>query len=268
MTEKPPASEWPDALRLDDQPGPAAYITRTKSDAIIASALEQAGFQETPIAPVVTPSGFVKRKGRAGARLVAAVALVAFFGVGSASAAVMWYLETRSEPTLEQAPSPAPKPRRSVRRDKPRQETQATPPTPALLPEMVVEATPRERRAPEDWLEEGNRMRAERRWARADEAYSRALESAPRSQTAYVARVASAAVRLEHLNDARGALSLYRAALRQSPDGALREEILLGIADAERALGDRSAERRALERLLDEYPRSAHGDEARARLAQ
>jgi tetratricopeptide (TPR) repeat protein len=121
-------------------------------------------------------------------------------------------------------------------------------------------------RAPEDWLVEGNRLRAERRWAKADDAYTRAALHAPNTQTAYVARVASGAVRLEHLGDARGALARYRAAQEQLPRGALAEEILWGIVEAERALGDRDREHAALERFLHEFPGSPLADQARSRL--
>ena len=133
----------------------------------------------------------------------------------------------------------------------------------------VVEPAQRDKhssRAPEDWLVEGNRLRAERRWAKADDAYTRAAQHAPNTQTAYVARVASGAVRLEHLGDARGALARYRAAQEQLPRGALAEEILWGIVEAERALGDRAREHAALERFLQEFPSSPLADQARARL--
>jgi TolA-binding protein len=133
----------------------------------------------------------------------------------------------------------------------------------------VVEPAQRDKhtsRAPEDWLVEGNRLRAERRWAKADDAYTRAAQHAPNTQTAYVARVASGAVRLEHLGDARGALARYRAAQEQLPHGALAEEILWGIVEAERALGDRAREHAALERFLREFPSSPLAGQARARL--
>jgi TolA-binding protein len=121
-------------------------------------------------------------------------------------------------------------------------------------------------RAPEDWLVEGNRLRAERRWAKADDAYTRAAQHAPNTQTAYVARVASGAVRLEHLGDARGALARYRAAQGQLPRGALAEEIQWGIVEAEHALGNRDQERAALERFLREFPNSPLAEQAKARL--
>lgn len=277
--------EWPRELGLDENAGPAAYITRAKADSIIFAALDQAGFPEFDASPFHTgavpaldtqvkepPRAQSPRRMQRGFGYVAAAAMLAFVGVGSASAAVMWYLGIGSITII--APRNQPQPASSERAHhtprKPKPQVESEPVAPSVLPEFVVEAPPAspkpERRAPEDLLEEGNRLRAERRWAKADEAYERAFQSAPRSQTAYVARVASAAVRLEHLHDAAGALSLYRAALRQEPKGALGEEILLGIAEAQRALGDRAAERRALERFMADYPSSPHTAQVRARL--
>jgi tetratricopeptide (TPR) repeat protein len=141
-------------------------------------------------------------------------------------------------------------------------------PAPVVVPEPARDRPARAHgpRAPEDWLVEGNRLRADKRWSKADEAYSRAAQRASNKQTTYVARVASAAVRLDHLNDARGALSRYRAALSLLPDGALSEEILWGISEAHRALGDHAAEQAALTRFLQEHPSSPLAGQAKARL--
>jgi tetratricopeptide (TPR) repeat protein len=116
-------------------------------------------------------------------------------------------------------------------------------------------------------LAEANRLRAAARWQAADAAYERVWRSAPKSSSAYVARVAQASVRLEHLGDARGALTAYRAALAQSPDGPLGEEIRFGIAEALRRRGDARQERDALERFLAAYPDSPLATRARQRLA-
>jgi hypothetical protein len=255
-------SEWPPELSLDGGGGPAPYITRAKADALIFAALEQAGFDTAVPVPAPVPTREL-RNGWA-ARSVAAVVLFASLGVGSASAAVMWYVRERTE-----APAPAPvlerqQEREAVRRAPARVEAKHV--APLELPAEIIEPKKVERRAPEDWLVEGNRLRAERRWDKADEAYGQAVRSAPHGPSAYVARVASAAVRLEHLHDARGALSLYRAALREQPQGSLREEVLFGIAEAQRALGNREAERAALEHFLREYPSSPLAGQAKSRL--
>lgn len=128
----------------------------------------------------------------------------------------------------------------------------------------------RVRRAPtrtlEDWLATANTLRGERRWAEAEGAYLEAVRSAPSSRAAYVARLSAASLRLEHLHDARGALALYREAAQA--DGELDAQAELGVARAHRALGQRAAEREALERLLAQHPHSAVAAPAAARLAE
>lgn len=294
--ERTTAAGWPQALSLDEHSGPAPYITRAKTDALVLRALAQAGY-DAPLAggeaqgvvaaentePTLLgatpdavnarlassrsaansspPSAEFGKRRRWAASSAAAIVLLACVGMGSASAAVLWYVRERPsapEPVVTQLPvtraapiKPRPAPRVQLE-----------------LPPQIVESTkPKlERRAPEDWLVEGNRLRAERNWAKADAAYSNAARSAPHSQTAYVAHVASAAVRLEHLGDARGALALYRSALRDAPHGPLQEEVLFGIAESLRALGDGPGERAALERFLREHPGSPLAPAARRRL--
>ena len=79
--------------------------------------------------------------------------------------------------------------------------------------------------------------------------------------------MAAAALRLDHLSDARGALRLYRAALRSRPRGALSEEALLGVADAQHRLAD-GAEADTLASFLERFPDSPEASRARARLAK
>jgi tetratricopeptide (TPR) repeat protein len=275
--ERSPMGRWPRELSLDGQAGPAPYITRSKSDALIMSALDEAGFG-APQQPTLRDSHTQSRastgkdepavsaplrKRAIGARYLAAAAvLLACAGVGSASAAVLWYVREQQAPVVTPQPvvTPVATPRPKLERK------------PTRLAEVVLEQPPIEverskpERAPEDLLIEGNRLRAEKRWAKADEVYTRAFQSAPASQAAYVARVASAAVRLEHLDDAAGALARYRSALRHVPDGALSEEILFGIADAYRALGKPEKEREALEEFLAAHPSSPLSKQAQARL--
>ncbi|MDB4990424.1 MAG: hypothetical protein JWN04_5602 [Myxococcaceae bacterium] len=260
--------DWPSELRLDDEPGPAALVARSKVDDMIFGALDQVGFEETVEERIsgVDRSSFAPKPGL-GVRSLAAAAVLALLSIGSASAAVMWFGHASHD-----QPGAAKKAAAVVH-------ARATPP--GLRPEPAASDDPHEHavaeelgampqrsaaRAPEDWLVEGNRLRAEQRWNKADDAYARAAKDAPHSQTAYVARVAGAAVRLEHLHDPRGALSSYRTALQQTPHGALTEEIHWGIAEAYRALGERAAERRALTVFVREHPSSPLLSQARARL--
>lgn len=286
---------FPDELRLDDQPGPAAHITRAKADALIARALLEAGYGppaqavEAPPQPVfgqvfagppanapepVAPARNVSTKPAPAPRRrswlwqAAAVVVVCFAGMGSASAAVMlWKRIAEPEPEVTELPVEKQKPAKK-RRVKAVSKAESAP---VVLDELVIE-TEREkrkaRRAPEDFLEDANRLRAARQWKQADEAYAKVWQEAPKSSAAYVARVASAAVRLEHLHDAKTALARYRAALEQSPRGPLLEEIRFGIAECYRALGQRAEERKALEAFVRDLPNSGLAQKARARLAQ
>jgi hypothetical protein len=90
----------------------------------------------------------------------------------------------------------------------------------------------------------------------------------PRSPEAYTARVAAAALHLEHLGDPRGALSLYQAALAGGGSGALSEEARWGIAACNRALGDRAAEASALRAFVAAHPHSLMLPHAQRRLEE
>jgi tetratricopeptide (TPR) repeat protein len=265
-------SSWPSELVLDDQSGPAAHITRAKSEALISSALLAAGFDERAPAQLAEALGTERHvdtvrpappRRRGWLWQAAAVAAMCFVGMGSASAAVMlWKRMVEPAPAAAPIVEKAPKPHR----DKPVVVQEA--PVEEVAP--PVEVAPAEKphaiRAPEDWLDDANGLRAKRKWRDADKLYARVVSTAPRSSAAYVARVASASVRLEHLHDPRGALARYRSALEQSPRGPLLEEIRFGIAESYRALGQRAEERKALESFVHDLPSSGLAKRAQARL--
>jgi hypothetical protein len=275
MTGEYEKHAWPEELTLDDNAGPAAHISRAKADALIASALLEAGFAALPAAvPTQTNVSTAVPPARRRSLLwqVAAACAMAFVGMGSASAAVMLYKRiVAPEPVVIQLP--AEKPHAHKRKAKPVEPVVVQ----EAAPEVVVEepAVERDRsekrkpaRKPEDFLDDANRLRAEKRWRDADEAYARVWQAAPNSSAAYVARVASAAVRLEHLHDPRTALSRYRAALEQSPRGPLLEEIRFGIAECHHARKNVAEERKALEAFVHDHPGSGLAKKARARLEE
>lgn len=107
-----------------------------------------------------------------------------------------------------------------------------------------------------DSLKAANQLRRQGRWADAERAYAQI--GSP------VAALAAASLRLEHLNDPRGALRLYQSALRAS---SLSAEAELGIADCYRALGDRGAEIAALRRLTSAHPDALFHQRALRRLS-
>lgn len=135
--------------------------------------------------------------------------------------------------------------------------------------EAVQEAAPagepvRVERSPEDLLARGNRLRGEGRYAEAERTYMRVVRSAPRSGSAHVARIAAADLRLERLDDAAGALKLYRRA--GARPGPLSVEARAGTARALRTLGRFDEEQRALEKLLKHHDQGPAAARARKRL--
>jgi len=119
-----------------------------------------------------------------------------------------------------------------------------------------------------DLLERANRLRAEHRWRAAERLYTRVFSGHPAVLQARSAMVAAASLRLEHLNDARGALRLYQRVVGETAaTGDLAEEALWGVAEAHRVLGNTAAETKTLERFLSAYPNSVLAPRARQRLA-
>ncbi len=126
-------------------------------------------------------------------------------------------------------------------------------------------ASPAQEDAIVDELSEANDLRRKAEWQAAEAAYRRVAARYPRAREATVAQLAGAELRLEHLDDAAGALRLYESVPRGS---ALGIEALFGVSRANRALGNRAAEAAALRSLIDAYPTSLQADGARARLKQ
>lgn len=143
-----------------------------------------------------------------------------------------------------------------ARRDTSLQRQVARQPAPADTPPAT----------PEDLMKQANEQRRARRWQAADALYQRVMDEHPGTSAAYVAAVAAASIRLDHLGNPRGALALYRRALRRGPDRALAEEARWGVAEAHRALGNTERERRALEELVRAHPGSPLVPRAEARL--
>lgn len=161
---------------------------------------------------------------------------------------------------------PVPAPRRHVRR------IVAAPPPPAPVPSQEPAPTPAvivpENLPPADLLAFANERRARQAWREADLFYRATVTRFAGSDAASVAEVASAALHLQHLGDASGALAGFERTLGARPSGPLAEEARWGIAEAHRALGDRPAEARALREFLDRHPDSALAPAARRRLSR
>jgi hypothetical protein len=245
-----------DLLRmpLDDAPGPAQPIDAARAEAIVAAAI--AKHAETRVVSIR------RRPRRAWVyALAAALALLAF----GALAAIV-----RHARVAEPAPPPiasvaiaatAPVATQPPVLDPAAPAIATTEPTTAAAPVVSAPVEP-----PADLLRAANELRSHRKWSEASATYERVLARDPHGSEGYTATVAAASLRLEHLNDARGALKLYRAALAERPNGTLAEESRWGVAEAERALGDHTAEIKALHDFLDHHPDALMGGTAKARL--
>jgi hypothetical protein len=208
----------------------------------------------------------------------ALVAAAAVLLVGGSAAGAYVYVQRVAPPAQRLAPPPA-----AVRAATPAPivapELPAPDPVPALPPSELPELSmpvekidaPRRReveKEAEDLLARANALRGERRWQDADGVYAEVAKRYPRSAAAYVAQVASAGLRLDHLKDGGGARKLYRAALAARPTGPLAEEARYGLARALRVLGDREGERAALEAFVAKHPGSPLAASARKRLGE
>ncbi|MFY2562705.1 tetratricopeptide repeat protein [Corallococcus terminator] len=275
-------------VSLDEDPGPARRLSRQKSAALVQAAVLAA--LDAPVSP---PRPRRRREWLMGGALL----------VVGAAAVATWHLSRRSEPVAPVEPSVAlpsvveparaepGAPEVGVERASPgvagvggeravpdgtepgvpEVDAALTEPKVAVAPPSAkprVEQTLPGAPAPEDLLRRANEHRATGQWKAAEALYLRVIRTDPRGMSAYVARVASGSLRLEHLGDARGALRQYQEAQRGWPGGVLEEEASHGVTEALRALGDRDGEARALESFLARHPDSPHGVAARTRLRE
>lgn len=249
-------SELLQRMRLDAESGPARAIDEAAAARLVDATLAQ-----------WTAEGVATDPGRPRRRPVVLLATVALgLGIGSAAAfyaAQGGWAEPSAAPTSVEPKVVAP--------------PVAQPGLPPAMPETQepeqvppAEAKPAPRRtktspAPVDLLARANELRGKARYSAAEQTYLRVVRAQPRGSAGYVARVAAADLRLQHLNDPKGALGLYRQALR-APSAALSIEAHMGVAKCERALGRPSAERTALQGLLTKHPQGPSADWARRRL--
>jgi len=234
--------------RVDlDGPGPARPLSDRRARRMVGAALSAASM------------GRPRRAAR-----TAAMVGVCIAAAGAAAAAGWQY--TRAHRSMAGAPSGRELPTAAQPVVIPLPATAPPPAAPPALPPPAAPSAVHERGPAHDLLRAANQKRRQRRWAEADALYRRVVREFPGTAPAYVALVAQASLHLEHLHDARGALGLYRTALRKHPDGALREEADYGVAEAYRALGRPAAERRALGGFLREHPDSAMAPRATRRL--
>jgi tetratricopeptide (TPR) repeat protein len=252
---------------LDGRPGPARPLSPDQARALVHRALGRLVSGEEPAA---------RRRGRGWRRLrQAGIALAGLVLVGSAAAAVGLVVRSSVRdkhapvapgrgrapvvvpaPPAEEVSAPAVEekapaaPRRAAPPPSPRRRSQA-PRT--RVPERASTEAVMEP-AGVDELARANGLRAERRWSEAAEAYAAVAARVPGTQDAYVADLARAGLLLERLERPAEALAIYRRAGSTSRWGPLRQEALYGEAACYQVLGNREAERAALEGFLAEFP--------------
>lgn len=259
---------------LDDGPGPARRLSDAETAALVGNVMAAWEGPPTPNEGP-TPNGGVPspaaskllRFGLGGVALVAfgiglgvvamhqpepAPSAVATIGPIELLDAAAPELSATSEPseTIE-VDDEGDEPRR-VRRRRPRVE-----PDPA--PAMVAETA-------DDLLRRANALRGAGDYRGAERTYLEVTSAHPSTHAAYVARVAAAALRLEHLGDPGGAVRLYRSAIAHG--GALDAESRAGLARAYARLGRDADEAEAWRGLLARHPSSPFAGRARSRLAE
>jgi len=163
------------------------------------------------------------------------------------------------------ARSSAPEPHAPARAGAARTPVRARRSSAAVAPELALDKVTAPDSAPAaDLLGVANRARAERRFAAAVDAYRRVIASFPDTRQAQIAGVSAGDLELE-LGDARAAEQLFYGPVRAAEVGA---EALFGLAEAYRAQGRASEERRALALFAQRYPANPLAAAARRRLSE
>ena len=93
------------------------------------------------------------------------------------------------------------------------------------------------------------------------------LDRAASAGARAAAALAAADLRLNQLSKPRGALALFERVLALEPAGPLAEQARHGIAESQRALGDRAREAAAWRAFLRAHPGSRMRPQAEARLS-
>jgi tetratricopeptide (TPR) repeat protein len=267
VNDSEPEPALPAPLVLDNHAGPAARITRERAAAMVEAAV--LGFDRAaPARP---------RRQFGPLLVIAASVLLAL--VGGAAAARYYFQFGRPQGGVQAPEKGAPQARdqtasRAVAKSQPIPApaplVTESPSEPAPLPAAAKTARPAlaERTAPEDLLQRANHLRSAGQFREAAQTYTLVYDRFPKSLSAYVARVAAAAIELEHLSNPTRARRLYEQALREQPQAALDLEARQGLSVALRDLEDRPAETRALRALVAAHPDSPAARRAQVRLRE
>ncbi len=282
------------SLPLDERPGPASRISRTRAANIVDAVMSfetrshinlkrppprRKAWHKVPLlaaAALVVPLTVIAGAVRlVGIRRVSPDALFAPVRTSSPSRETGSGPRTSGtesrpsvaipQPTTEEAPALATDLRMVV--DEAAPPAAEAPQVKAIAPRHPLaapSATPQA--TPEDMLRNANDLRARHQWLAATQLYEKTLRAYPGRAEAYSAMVAAGVLRLDQLGDAQGALSLFSSAIRARPRGPLSEEARWGSVQAHRSLGDATSEQTALQEFVTVHPDSLLAARARARL--
>jgi hypothetical protein len=265
-------------MPLDDRHGPAPRLAREQATALVGAALLEYDRVIAASQPHAANGG--RRMPRTAATWATAAGAIVALTVGAAAA--RYYLHS-SEPARPVQAPPAPaapiEHEHKLQPEAPAAEPSApehldtsTPSTtsaPSTAPTTLIKrANATERNASDDLLQKANHQRAVAQFREAAATYAQVYEHFPRTQSAYAARVADAAIELEHLANPTRARRLFEQALRDEPHGSLDLEARQGLCLALRDLEDRGAEARALHALINAHPDSPAARRAQVRLRE
>ena len=274
--QRTPACSAYDDLRLDGEAGPARPVSAARQARMIDAAILAA--QRTVEG---SPQDSTAARGSAPGRaaivdfmmrhaVVAVAVLLGSGGVAVAGFAIASAVETHEVEEKKEVAFPLPSPRSVIRvlNLQPASDIPATPEAPLPSePSAGKERHQNYTRVAPDLLARANALRAQGNWRKAALTYKQAAQAAPRSDLAYVATFAMATLEAEHFESPQRALRLFRELLLLRPQGTLTEEVHLGIGQAYRRLGARSAELSALQQFINRYPQSLAAPRVRARLS-
>ncbi|HET8937965.1 MAG TPA: hypothetical protein VFN67_31190 [Polyangiales bacterium] len=275
MSGLDPELQLPITLTLDDHSGPATRVPQEHLASMVAAAL----VEYDKIQPAQATKSLSSLAKKPSAWMVAAGGALAV--VGSVAAA-RYYLTAEPQPKplpavhtpavlVPQAPVEPPPPAAEVAPEPSApDEVELDDNTPAARArgEDKRRAVVRSATAPEDLLQKANQLRAAGRFREAAQTYSLVYDRFPKTQAAYVSRVAAASLELEHLSNPLKARKLFESALQERPKGALDLEARQGLSTALRDLEDRSGERDALRSLVSRHPGSPAARRAQVRLME
>lgn len=299
MSGSDPELQLPIALTLDDHAGPAPRMPRERLAALVDTALLEYD-RVNPARPARSDEPSASRASKTPKATAtspwAVAAGTALALIGGAAAARFIFHESAAEtpkpvaaPVVPAQPQALPSPEIELELEtEPQPASTSSPsgegPTDATEKgasddvstgpandqpyEKGRHAVVRRVSVPEDLLQKANRQRAAGQFRSAAQTYTLVYDRFPKSQAAYVARVAAGSLELEHLSNPTGARKLFEQALAERPRGALDLEARQGLSVALRDLEDRAGERSVLRTLVRRHPGSPAARRAQVRLLE